>query len=59
MPEKMCKYCGSPTTESEYFTTRKGLVWAHFECVKKVGKALLESGAVDEATAIRLPDGSR
>lgn len=59
MPEMICKYCGSPTTESEFFATRKGLVWAHFACVKKAGKELLRSCAVDDATAVKLPDEPR
>ena len=46
-PERVCRFCNKPTTESEFFTIPSGRQWAHFACALQAGREALASGKLD------------
>jgi len=53
----MCKVCGLPTSDREFFVVAGRRVWAHPGCMLKEGKRLVDSGDFDDLSiAINRPD---
>jgi len=59
-PETICRFCGKPTTKSEfYMLPRSSRQWAHFECMVKAGRRAMASGKLhDVRMAIDWGDGT-
>ena len=55
--ERICRYCGKPTTAVEFLTLSSGRVWAHPKCVLAEGKAVASSRADDLHIEMDRPDG--
>jgi hypothetical protein len=53
----VCKFCGSPTTDRDFFVVAGCRVWAHPGCILKDGERVVEGGDLDDRViAIDWPD---
>ena len=55
---RVCRFCGKPSGEREFFTLPGRRHWAHFECMLQAGREAMASGKPDAVRMAIYWDGT-